>query len=204
MTAQAGNDNKTIDPSLAALYGQLCESYRAIDSFRMSLLGLLPLASAGGVLFLFQKEEFTARQLSLLPPIGAFAFAITLGLLLFEIYGIRKCHALILAGRDLEGRMGTHGQFICRPRAVGGQINEPFASGVIYPAVLAAWAYVGLRSVWPSTVGWVALGVFATGFGLMLAYNIHLGARAPALDCQEVGGDQWSQPRLSQTRVMEE
>jgi hypothetical protein len=164
------------------MYSQLSESYRAIDNFRTALLGLIPLASAGGILFLFQ-QEITPTQQSFLLPIGLFGFAITLGLLLFEVYGIKKCGALIQAGRTLEGQMNASGQFTCRPHSVAWLINEPFASGVIYPAVLAAWAYLATHFRWPALAFWVAVAVFAAGFGGMLVYNIRLREQGPDPEC---------------------
>jgi hypothetical protein len=163
------------DLDVKTVYGQLCDSYRAIDTFRTTLLSLLPLASGVGIFLLFQKEPITLEQKSFLLPIGAFGFVITLGLFLFEIYGIKKCGALITAGRKLEQLAGIRGQFFCRPRAVARVIDEPFASGVIYPAVLAAWAFLASRFVWPTVAPWIALAVFSSGFLGMLAYNIILG-----------------------------
>ena len=163
------------DLDVKTVYGQLCDSYRAIDTFRTTLLSLLPLASGAGIFLLFQKEAITPQQKSFLLPIGAFGFAITLGLFLFEIYGIKKCGALIKAGRRLEQLAAIRGQFFCRPRAVARVIDEPFASGVIYPAVLAAWAFLALRFVWPPVAAWIALAVFSSGFLGMLVYNMILG-----------------------------
>jgi hypothetical protein len=70
---------------------------------------------------------------------------ITLGLFFFELYGIKKCTQLISAGRKLEEDLHVkNGQFVTRPPGVIGFINEPFAAGVIYPAVLAAWTFLAL------------------------------------------------------------
>src|SRR5215469_3919641 len=80
-------------------YDQLCVSYRAIDDFRAKLLGFLPLATGTGVILLFEKLSApTPQQKLLLLPIGAFGFLVTLGLFSYEIYAIRKCHALIEGG----------------------------------------------------------------------------------------------------------
>src|SRR4051794_4112690 len=117
-------------------YDQLCVSYRAIDDFRAKLLGFLPLASGGGI-FLALNSKLELRT-GMLLPVGLFGLVVTLGLFSYEIYGIRKCHALILAGIALEKELGlSAGQFLGRPRAVFGLVNEPFAAGVIYPAVVA-------------------------------------------------------------------
>lgn len=105
---------------------------------------------------------------------GLFGFAVTLGLFLFEIYGIRKCHALIDAGKKFEELLGVEGQFTLRPREVIGVINEPFASGIIYPAVLAAWAFLGLYPICPVVSGVIAFFTFGIGFALSLGYNFWL------------------------------
>src|SRR5438270_14038293 len=87
-------------------YEQLCISYRAIDDFRAKLLGFLPLASAGGAFLLLNDVFVNAEKIKFaqqfLKPIGLFGFVVTLGLFSYELYGIRKCHALIEAGKHFE------------------------------------------------------------------------------------------------------
>jgi hypothetical protein len=163
---------------LKSVYDQLCTSYRAIDDFRTKLLGFLPLASGAGVFFLlgsvFDDPTKRAFYTPYLLPIGIFGFVVTLGLFSFEIYGIRKCHALIKAGQQIERALGIDGQFIHRPREVARVINEPFAAGIIYPAVLAGWLYIALLAVLPLYAGWIAVVVFLAGFAGTLYYSIHL------------------------------
>jgi hypothetical protein len=96
------------------------------------------------------------------------------GLLSYEIYGIRKCHALIIAGRRLEAGLGLGtGQFLARPREVAGVLNEPFAAAIIYPAVIAAWTFLAAYSHPASRVE-LAVWVFALGFTTILGYNFWL------------------------------
>ncbi len=59
------------------MYKEVCAGYHAIADFRAKLLGLLPLASAGGIFFLLsdaltdvKKKEFSAAYLV---PIGIFS-----------------------------------------------------------------------------------------------------------------------------------
>jgi hypothetical protein len=151
------------------IYEQLCNSYRAIDDFRAKLLGFLPLASGGGIFLLAKTFEGETKQLLL--PIGAFGFVITLGLFFYEIYGIRKCGALINAGKNLERMLGVEGQFKSRPREVARLVDEPFAAGLIYPAVLAAWLFLALVSVWPAASLPAAILVFMGGFAATLVYD---------------------------------
>jgi hypothetical protein len=133
-------------------YEQLCTSYRAIDDFRAKLLGFLPLATGTGIFLLFDNldvQNLAPQTKSFLVAVGAFGFFITLGLFFYEIYGIKKCHALIKAGQDMEDMLHLYGQFKGRPRNVAHLINEPFAAGVIYPTVLAAWTFLALAGAWP-------------------------------------------------------
>ena len=118
--------------------------------------------------------------------VGVFGFVITLGLFAYEIYGIKKCHALIDAGKRLERDLRSDGQFIHRPREVIRFINEPFAAGIIYPAVLAAWTFLGFVSklhqcVW--SIALVALLIFVAGFASSLFYQFDIH---PFGDCAVV------------------
>jgi hypothetical protein len=166
----AGKQQGSADQdNLRTAYDQLCLSYRAIDDFRAKLLGLLPLITGGG-LIVITKDVVNVRN-DVFRPVGIFGALVTFGLLAYELYGIRKCHALIQAGRRLEGRMSLRaGQFIDRPRSVLGLINEPFAAAIIYPAVMAAWIFLATYSpsgspIWPA--GWV----FGAGTAVILGYS---------------------------------
>jgi hypothetical protein len=160
-------------------YDQLCQSYRAIDDFRSKLLGALPVVSGVG-LFSMGKNLETASEASLearhvYSAVGAFGALITAGLFAYEIYAIKKCAALISAGKKIEAECNlANGQFVCRPQNIGGIVNEPFASGVIYPAVLAAWTYFALAFSWPTANPGIPLAVLFVGFVGTLAYDRHL------------------------------
>ena len=104
------SDKDKGNPDLIKVYDQLCLSYRAIDDFRAKLLGFLPLASVGGAFLLLndvlvnpEKSQFAKPFLK---PLGILRFVVTLGLYFYEIYGIRKCQALIDAGKQLECSLG--------------------------------------------------------------------------------------------------
>jgi hypothetical protein len=162
------NGAKQNEEDLTSVYGQLCDSYRAIDDFRAKLLGLLPLASGTGIFLLLGNvvtdptTSETAKEFLL--PIGIFGFLITLGLYLYELHGILKCDHLIKVGQQLERRLAIPGQFQGRPHGVAGFINEPFAARIIYPAVLAAWTFLALVFTWPQADQWAAIGVFVVFF----------------------------------------
>jgi hypothetical protein len=166
-------DNSAATADNARLvYEQVCQSYRAVDDFRMKLLGLLPLASGGGIILLVQVVRVESRPFVL--PLGLFGFLIAFGLFLFEIYGIKKCHALIKAGQALEARL-VSGQFAGRPPAAWKFANEPIAAGVIYPAVMAAWCYVALVFATDRAVCLAATAtVFVAGLVSTVAYERYL------------------------------
>lgn len=180
---------KTVDAeNIRTVYRELCTSYRAIDDFRGKLLAALPLASGTGI-FLLIRDPGKDVASALLLPIGVFGFLVTLGLFVFEIYGIRRCTHLIVFGEWLEVQLRIEGQFKHRPYGLESFplvpkwfapfVSEPLASGFIYPAVLAAWAFVALFKEKTVNIhaGVIALAVFLIGFGLSLVFNIWLGKR---------------------------
>jgi hypothetical protein len=166
----AGN---ALSGSRTAAYERVCESYHAVDDFRTKLLGFLPVATGTGVFLLLSgKSDLigtdTSRVRHSLSAIGAFGFLFTLGLFAYELFGIKKCHYLIEAGKQLEADLEVEGQFTSRPRSLAGLVNEPFASAVIYPACLAAWIFVALVFVNENLATWLALAVVTGGFVLTL------------------------------------
>jgi hypothetical protein len=115
-------DDAHRDAQRQMLYERVCESYHAIDDFRMKLLGLLPIATGSGVfLLLSTKADAIGTSDSELRPslaaIGVFGLIFTLGLYAYELFGIKKCHYLIETGRNLERQMQLRGQFRARPHA---------------------------------------------------------------------------------------
>lgn len=166
-----------LDEARLMLYERVCESYHAVDDFRMKLLGLLPVATGTGVFLLLSgkaglvgndRQEVSDALLA----IGIFGLLFTFGLFAYELFGIKKCHYLIMAGKRLEAAMGDSGQFRSRPRELAGFINEPFASAVIYPASMAAWSFLALALRSSLAAGLVAGAVFVVGYTVT-----RLGAR---------------------------
>jgi hypothetical protein len=167
------------------VYEQLCNSYRAIDDFRAKLLGFLPLASGTGIFLILTKDVGPALEKFSLP-IGVFGFFITLGLLCYEIYGIKKCGALIEAGRALEDLLNVeNGQFNKRPREAFCLINEPFATAIIYPAVLAAWTWLGLYSTCNIVATFASIFVFLLFFVFTIIYDICLRKMEDIKKCKD-------------------
>ena len=186
VTSQVHADRKSRPKTenIRTVYNQLCESYRAIDDFRLKLLAALPLASGTGIFLLIGKAD-EKIQSGFLLPIGLFGFVASLGLFIFEIYGIRKCTHLIVLGTFLEKELGIEGQFKHRPcgvehfrfipAGIAPLISEPFASGIIYPAVLGAWTFVASYNAGAAVAGILATMVFAAGFLVALNFNRWLG-----------------------------
>jgi hypothetical protein len=160
-------------PEETLVYGELCKSYHAIDDFRAKLLGFLPLATGAAIVFGAKETPSPLERFSV--PVGIFGFLVALGLFSYEIYGITKCAALLSAGKRIEFANNiAFGQFTCRPDAVFGWINEPFAAGVIYPAVLASWIVVAFWKN-PGWWAWAISGVvFFAGLASTLAYDRRL------------------------------
>jgi hypothetical protein len=169
---------ETNEPNyLLPAYNELCNSYHAIDDFRTKLLGFLPLVTGGGLILLSGRAEDVQKEF--FGPVGLFGFLVTLGLLAYELFGIKKCHALIQASPALERKMDlpgsglgkSAGQFIRRPNNLWWFVNEPFAAALIYPAVLAAWTYLALLYKDPSLGIALSLSVLGGGFALILLYD---------------------------------
>jgi hypothetical protein len=161
------------------VYEQLCNSYREIDDFRAKLLGLLPLITGAGISFLLRNLENAGNIPSetkiLFAGVGVFGALITLGLFSYELFGIKKCAALIKAGQNLETLMDIeNGQFRKRPQNIACVINEPFAAGVIYPTVLAAWMCFALAFSWPGADPWIPVIVFVLGFVGTIIFDFNL------------------------------
>lgn len=159
------------ETTMVALYQELCKSYLAIDDFRAKLLALLPLATGAAVIALLNNLTSTTERY--LEPIGYFMFVFTFGLFAYEIFGIRKCHALIKSGKRMEVYWLNieEGQFYRRPHSLLGFIDEPFAAGIIYPAVDASWLYLALKFSHPGISLPVSVVVFFIGFVGMLIYD---------------------------------
>ncbi|MGK5170330.1 hypothetical protein [Geodermatophilus sp. CPCC 205761] len=161
-----------------AAYDRVCESYQAIDDFRMKLLGLLPIATGTGVFFLLNDHvpdlgaeapsDGSEPLAQVLPVIGAIGAVFTLGLFSYELFGIKKCHYLIRAGQRLEVHLGVRGQFRNRPRSLMGFVNEPFASALIYPASMAAWVFLVVAFQPPPWRWGFPVAVFVVGFVLTI------------------------------------
>ena len=88
---------------LLAYYKAASDRHRQIDEFRGKLLALLPIASgAAGILLLTRSESSTIQKY--LTQVGIYGFAVTLGLFIYELYGISICKHIIRLAGDLQGK----------------------------------------------------------------------------------------------------
>jgi hypothetical protein len=161
-------------------YQELSKSYQSIIDFRAKLLGFLPLASGASLFALLGNGTNPVPYYAWVA--GLFGFAITLGLFFYELRGLQRSAALEHTGRELELELGLgNGQFSVQPAApLHGFVDARGAAWVIYPSVLAAWAYLaGLQQLgvwWAAVFGViVALGVgiwFARRFKAIEALRV--------------------------------
>jgi hypothetical protein len=145
-------------------YQELCKSYQSIVDFRAKLLGFLPLASGASLFALLGNGKDPVPYYAWVA--GLFGFAITLGLFFYELRGLQRSAVLERTGRDLEVELGLdNGQFSVQPAPqLHGFVDARGAAWVIYPSVLAAWAYLA---------GLQQLGVWwATIFGIIVAIGV--------------------------------
>jgi hypothetical protein len=169
-------DDKRTERLLEA-YKEVCTSYHAIDEFRTKLLGVLPVASIAGILVVGKDTPFAEGALQ--PLIGFASFfgaAFTLGLFLFEIRGILRCHHLIERGKTLEESLAVEGQFhVCSHEHKGegpeSFFNAKVAACAVYSLVFAAWLFMAIRF----TFGWhpIGCGLTAIIVGGLLARGVY-------------------------------
>jgi streptothricin hydrolase len=171
MTADLEADKRLV-------YEQLCVSYHRVDDLRAKLLGLLPLATAGGILLLLD-QNFEGPSAGQLDPtwvaIGVFGCLVTMGLLAYELQGIKRCWLLMQAGQRFEETFRLEGPFAAiQSPYVADVIGAPLAACIIYSTVLAAWAYVALISV-DEGAPWISILIFI--LSLLVSYGLVMQER---------------------------
>src|SRR5262245_2265910 len=112
--------------ALTAAYNVACDLYQRIDDFRAKLLGFLPLVSGTGIFLLLNKSISKINQ-NFLVAVGLFGFAVTLGLLFYELRGVQRCVRLINVAASLEKTMNVAGPFRLRVHSFRNVVNEPVA-----------------------------------------------------------------------------
>lgn len=142
MSADEQDDIK----KLSVVYEQLCATYHAIRDFRAKLLGLLPLASGGGIFLLLMNPRS-----DFLIPIGLVGVLVTVGLSIYEIHNMQRCRKLIERGTEWESMLTrAGGQFRDHPviRKTKKTSLVEVAACFVYGSVLAGWLYVVIMGVY--------------------------------------------------------
>ena len=91
------------DDNVKTAYDQVCTGFHKIDDFRAKLLGFLPLVTGGGLVLLTGRLAAVDREF--FGPAGLFGILVTIGLLVYELNGMRRCRDLIYDGEALENTM---------------------------------------------------------------------------------------------------
>jgi hypothetical protein len=111
-------------------------------------------------------------------PLGVFGIFVTLGLLTYELFGIKRCRELMEEGEALEKAMLEKGKEVQRGQFtnLGDEfpfVSKPLAAALIYPAVLAAWTYLALYEDGNHSLRRTVLsgGMFAWWFTVMMIYH---------------------------------
>jgi hypothetical protein len=168
--AAEGADVTDINDNRKTAYDQLCTSYHAIDDFRAKLLGFLPLVTGGGLILLTGRPDAVRRDF--FGPVGLLGIAVTIGLLAYELNGVRRCRELIEEGKALEKDMELeNGQFISRRDPAFSIGAKPLAAAWIYPAVLGAWTYLALFFDYRDVGKVISLTVLVAGLVGILLYD---------------------------------
>ena len=180
----ASSTHSTPTPSedvLLVAYGEVCKSYHAVDDFRTKLLGILPIASLGGMLLLGKEgllgSDYTMQRFAGFA--SFFAAAFTLALFLFEIRGILRCHHLIKRGAELENNLKVKGQFfVCslqHDHASDSRVEKVFnakvAASAVYSLVFASWMFLALKFTFGLTL--IGCGLTASLIGGALAVGVY-------------------------------
>lgn len=183
-TAAVERTDQPTTESLLKTYAEICNSYRAIDDFRMKLLGFLPFASVAGTLLL--SKDISSAQSKLVGYACFFASVFIISLFLYEIRGILRSGGLIERGKRIEERLLVQGQFFqceeeTHPRSanladkVRLHMNTTVASCVMYSLVFAFWLFLALRFALGIQVPGCALS--AAGVGLVIGVVAYLLVR---------------------------
>src|SRR5215813_3942828 len=149
--------------NLLPAYQAVCNRHQQIDDFRGKLLALLPIASGAAGLLLLSKSDTWDKYLA---PIGIYGFTATLGLFIYELYGISNCKHIMDQAGTLEDRLGIPkgmGQFRDRKKdPLHLLIAAEMASWMVYISVLAGWLYVaGAHGWWREVSPWCIVGAAA-------------------------------------------
>jgi hypothetical protein len=107
-------------------------------------------------------------------PVGVLGIFVTLGLLTYELFGIKRCRELIEEGEELEKEMLENGKEVRGQFSRRGDqfpfVSKPLAAALIYSAALAAWTYLALYDD-PSLRVVRSRQMFIVSFAVVMIYH---------------------------------
>ena len=135
--------------ALDTLYGEVCNTWRALMDVRFKLLGLVPFVTVGVLVVILRgtgpSEVPRGSATALVCGIG---FFVTLGLLTYEVRNSELYNDLVSRGRRIEAELGIkRGVFRGRPDARRRFVNHGTAIAIGYVAALSGWAIAFIFAV---------------------------------------------------------
>ena len=179
--------------ALKMSYEQVCRSHDSITEFRAKLLALLPIASGTGILLLLNDNFADVTQH--LIAVGIFGSLITLGLFLFELRGMHKCHHLAKCAAAIEERLVPEhkemGAFSTGPDPIlKGLIGITWADLIIYPTIIGTWSYISFLGFGLSSPNSLIMATIVTAFFMLTGKLIANVSYWGKLFGRETPGDQ--------------
>jgi hypothetical protein len=105
----------------------------------------------------------------LLGPIGLFGAVVTVGLFIYELRGIQRCHRLERQAKALERKLklseDQSGVLNLPPRSWYDMLGPPAASLIVYLAVVFAWLYVAGDRWWGPDRSYAVVKSLGLGVG---------------------------------------
>jgi hypothetical protein len=125
---------------LTAVYGEVCNSWRALVDVRFKLLGLVPAVSALALATVLPRRP-AGEELEPFPgfAIATLGFVVTFALFIYDQRNSQLHDELISRGRRIEYELGIEvGQFRGRPGSWK-VVKHDTATNIVYGATLVAW-----------------------------------------------------------------
>lgn len=172
-SASSGAIQKAADETLRDEYQEICRSHQAITDFRGKLLGLLPLATGGGI-FLLLDKPIRAQPTMFLITAGVFGVLVTIGLYFYEFRGMIECHLLRERGANLERELQLSTNVSRFQENHPGWFGPRGAGPMVYFAVVAAWLFLSVHGLISSDLGLEQI----IGICILVGYLITVHASA--------------------------
>jgi hypothetical protein len=125
--------------NLFKLYGEICNSRRALTDVRFKLLGLIPVVS-GVVLFSLLSDKQDGPSSFARMGISIFGLLITIALFIYDRRNSELYFTMFDIGKQIEADLGIMtGVFSNHPEPLHKWINHKIAVNLIYGVSIAAW-----------------------------------------------------------------